>query len=622
MRTCSGHARANSTHSSSDLDARLQVARARVLAGAALPRDTSAIVAEQLRSTLARDEAASARSASLEVLARLAGRPIDERAVLLLPDLSAEIARTREGGSPESLRLRPEFAQFDRTRARLDREAATAHIENRPRLIAFGQAGVGRPGLNQFRTDPDQFWQAGVRVEWHPWTWGSADRSMEVIHAQEQIVTTEERALADQLARAVQSDLAEMQRLRSALDTDARVVTLRSDIERQAGAQFTESAISAAEYVEVRTDVLEARLTLERHRAELAQAQARYLTTLGALPGVGRNGDAMSDTRTSATNRFARFATSHDTSPSMIHAQKFATYPAAAALMRNAARHRLPLGTMVRVAGVAAVLTVAGCRKDAADAYGNFEATEVTVAAEGGGRMLRLAAEEGARLTKGTEVGLIDTTALALQRDELLARRGTARARIREVQANAALVESQQGIADRELERSRRLLAAQAATAQQEDRAERDVRVLREQLQGARAAEVTATREVASIDAQLASLDDRLRRSHVVAPETGTVLTRYVEPGELVQVGTPLFKMASLDTLTLRAYFSGAQLARLALGQSLVVRVDAGGGRFAADRRGACHLDLADRRVHADPDPDAGGAHDAGLRGEACRPEC
>lgn len=268
----------------SDLDARLTVARARVVAGAALPRDTSAIVAEQLRSSLARDEAESARTASLAVLARLTGEQVDTRSVLLLPDLAMDVARTHEGGNPASLRLRPEFAQFDRTRARLDREAANAHLENRPRLVAFGQAGVGRPGLNQFRTDPDEFWQAGLRVEWRPWTWHSADRNAEVLHTQQRIISTEERALAEQLARAVESDVAEMQRLRSALATDERVVTLRSDIERQASAQFTESAISAAEYVEVRTDVLEARLTLERHRAELAQAQARYLTTLGAVP--------------------------------------------------------------------------------------------------------------------------------------------------------------------------------------------------------------------------------------------------------------------------------------------------------------------------------------------------
>lgn len=226
---------------------------------------------------------------------------------------------------------------------------------------------------------------------------------------------------------------------------------------------------------------------------------------------------------------------------------------------------------------VSSLLLATGCRKEVADAYGNFEATEVTVSAEAAGRVLRLDAEEGTRLTASAEVGLIDTTTLVLQRGELLARREAARARGREVDANAAALETQRVIAQRELERTRRLLAAQAATAQQGDRAEREARVLGDQLQGAAATRATVGKEVASIDAQVASLEERLRRSRVVAPGSGTVLARYVEPGEFVQVGTPLFKMAALDTLILRAYLSGAQLAKVALGQVLTIQVDAGG---------------------------------------------
>lgn len=267
-----------------DLDARLQLARSRVLNGAALPRDTSAIVAEQLRALLARDEALSARRAALAVLERLTGRTIAANVVLPLPSLGAEVARTQSEGRVDALRARPEFTQFALTRARLDREAALTHVENRPRVLAFGQAGLGRPGLNQFRTDPDEFWQAGLRVEWRPWTWRSAERATEALRLQQRIVTSEERALAEQLARAVESDLADMQRLRDALASDERLVALRTDIERQSRAQFTEGVITAAEYVETRTDVVEANLTLQRHRAELAQAEARYLTTLGLAP--------------------------------------------------------------------------------------------------------------------------------------------------------------------------------------------------------------------------------------------------------------------------------------------------------------------------------------------------
>ena len=221
-------------------------------------------------------------------------------------------------------------------------------------------------------------------------------------------------------------------------------------------------------------------------------------------------------------------------------------------------------------------LLLDACAKPAPDAYGNFEATEVTVAAETSGRLLRLSVEEGARFAAGADVGLVDTTTLALQRRELVARREAARARTGEVDATAAVLQAQRATADREVERTRRLQAVQAATLQQGDRAERDAQVLREQLTGVRAARTSITREVASIDAQLATMDDRLQKSRIVTPGSGTVLARYVEAGEFVQTGTALFKMAALDTLVFRAYLSGAQLSHVTLGQAVQVRVDAG----------------------------------------------
>jgi len=269
-----------------DLDARLAVARARVVNGTALPRDTSAILAERLRAVSARAEASASLAASLAVLARFARRQVQPDVVLALPELAGPVNAARASMRERLPQQRPEFAHFERTRERLDREVALTAVENRPRISAFGQAGLGRPGLNQFRTDPDEFWQAGLRVEWRPLTWGSAGRSAEVLRLQQRVVATEERAFADQLARAVETDVADMDRLAVTLETDRQVVGLRMDIERQARAQFTEGAITAAEYVETRTDVLEANLALQRHRAELAYAQARYLTTLGLVSGA------------------------------------------------------------------------------------------------------------------------------------------------------------------------------------------------------------------------------------------------------------------------------------------------------------------------------------------------
>ncbi len=237
--------------------------------------------------------------------------------------------------------------------------------------------------------------------------------------------------------------------------------------------------------------------------------------------------------------------------------------------MRFPHRHSL-----APVAFVLGAVALASCRNEDVDGYGNFEATEVTVAAEVGGRLLSLGVEEGDRVAKGATVGAVDTVPLLLERKELLARRAAGASRAREASANIAALDVQRTIADRELARTERLLQAQAATAQQGDRAEREARVVREQLAGAHAARGTATQEVAALDAQVAMLDDRLARSRIVSPQDGTVLARYVEPGEFVQEGQPLFKLASLDSLTFRAYVSNAQLTRLSLGQEVKVGVD------------------------------------------------
>jgi HlyD family secretion protein len=237
------------------------------------------------------------------------------------------------------------------------------------------------------------------------------------------------------------------------------------------------------------------------------------------------------------------------------------------------ASYRLPLK---RVAILLGAIILVSCRDQNTDAYGNFEATEVTVAAEVGGRLLRLAVEEGDRVSRGITVGAVDTMALILERREVAARRAAGASRAREARANIAALDVQRTIAERELSRTERMLRESAATAQQGDRAEREVRVTQEQLAGARAARGTVAQEVAALDAQVALIDDRIARSRIVSPLDGTVLTRYAESGEYVQPGQPLFKLASLDSLTFRAYVSGAQLAALRLGQDVKVAVDRG----------------------------------------------
>lgn len=246
-------------------------------------------------------------------------------------------------------------------------------------------------------------------------------------------------------------------------------------------------------------------------------------------------------------------------------------HPMTTTMMRRAARALVP--------GLLA-LAAAGCRKEKPDAYGNFEAEEVVVSAELGGRLLSFGAAEGERLAAGAEVARIDTATLALQRQEIVAQRGASQARTTEAQAQIGVLRAQLVTAEREYARTLRLYRAEAATAQQRDRAEGEVRVLRERIRAAEATTGTVREEASGAESRLAQIEEQLGKSRVLNPIAGTVLATYVEPGEVVAGGAPLYKIADLDTLTLRAYVSGAQLAAVRVGGPVQVRIDAGKDRL------------------------------------------
>ena len=261
----------------SDLEAQLRVAGARVREGTALPSEAATIEAELLRRRQDLDDLAATRLASLAVLATLTGRPIAATDTLILPDLAAAVASARATLPRE----RPEYLQFTRTREQLAAQQRVVAAQTRPRVSAFGRAGYGKPGLDFLATGFNGYWLAGLQVQWTPWNWGATDRDREVLALQEQIVASDEAAFTAATRRAVERQLADIDRLTAAIRTDDAIIALRERIERETRHRYEESVVTAAEYVDRENDVLGARLTRAGHEVELAQAQARYLTTIG-----------------------------------------------------------------------------------------------------------------------------------------------------------------------------------------------------------------------------------------------------------------------------------------------------------------------------------------------------
>lgn len=262
-----------------DLEQRRREAAVRVREGAALPSDTTALQATLLQRRQDQVELQAGRRAALARLAELTRRPIADDAVFVLPDLAQTADRAR--GALAQLRERPEYQQFAGTRERLARQEDVVSAQGRPRVSAFGRLGYGRPGLDVLSNRFDTYWIAGLQVRWAPWTWGATGRDREALALERRIVAADEAAFTDGLRRGVQEDLAAIERLDSTLAMDDRIIELRERIEGENRLRFREGVVTAAEYLDRSTDVLEARLARAAHRVEQAQARARLLTTLG-----------------------------------------------------------------------------------------------------------------------------------------------------------------------------------------------------------------------------------------------------------------------------------------------------------------------------------------------------
>jgi HlyD family secretion protein len=244
---------------------------------------------------------------------------------------------------------------------------------------------------------------------------------------------------------------------------------------------------------------------------------------------------------------------------------------------------RRPIRWPLLLLAAAAVTACGGASE--ADAHGTFEADEVTVSAEASGRLVRFTAEEGRRLPVGERVAVVDTTDAVLGLREIRARRQAADARRTRAAREVEVVQAELEAAREELTRDRRLHRDSAATDRQLNLRRREVRVLERRLEATRAQLDAARQEASSLEARAEQGRERLRDSYVENPVEGRVLQTFVDEGEHVVAGQPLYDVAALDTLRLTAYVTGGQLSRVRLGQVVTVRYDAGPDR-TEDRSG------------------------------------
>ncbi len=224
------------------------------------------------------------------------------------------------------------------------------------------------------------------------------------------------------------------------------------------------------------------------------------------------------------------------------------------------------------------LLILSGCksRTGEADAYGNFEATEVIVSAETGGRILQFDRLEGSGVEKGDIIALVDTTILHLQKKEIDAGMNGVRTRMTSIISQDAIFNQQIANININISRIENMLKDSAATQKQYDDLTGQVAVLQKQIAANNTQKASVASDINVYESKRATLNEQIIRSCVKSPLKGTIIEKFSEAGEMTAPGKPLVKIADLSVIKLKVYVSGAQVGKIKTGQQCTVRIDNG----------------------------------------------
>ena len=221
-------------------------------------------------------------------------------------------------------------------------------------------------------------------------------------------------------------------------------------------------------------------------------------------------------------------------------------------------------------------LAIASCNNngDKSDAYGNFEATEVIISAQGSGKLISFNIDEGKQLKEGELVGIIDTVDLSLKRQQLITQKESMLSRLTNVNSQVEVQRQQKKNLNVDNDRIAKMYKDGAATKKQVDDITGAIEVIDKQISSTETQSATIGKDIKGIEKQVEQINESINKCYIKNESNGTVLVKYTEPGEITTFGKSLYKVANLQDMILKVYVSGDQLPKVKIGQKCQVLVD------------------------------------------------
>ncbi|MCF8232308.1 MAG: TolC family protein [Bacteroidales bacterium] len=257
------------------LEAKYEKLQSSVRHGAALPADTNVMKVELVKLDNQMQQLERQRKTAFEVLSELTGKELSPKRVLSVPQY----------GLPDQTGFtdRPEMEMLSLQQQRIDDYKELSKRKYYPKVMAFGTAGYGRPGLNMLSEDFDSYWIVGAKVSWDLWNWNKADDEQKILSLKQDILEKEKASMAKNFSVKLVQKKSEISDYRSQMKDDQKVLALYKDIVASYSSKLDNGAITSSEYIEQLNNQKNAQLEYELHQIQLEKAKVEYNLTLGNL---------------------------------------------------------------------------------------------------------------------------------------------------------------------------------------------------------------------------------------------------------------------------------------------------------------------------------------------------
>ncbi len=256
------------------LESRVKEAESGVKYGAVLASSQQVLQAEILKLQQQITEADFARKKALQHLSQLLATDLNERTILVKPNVLINAANNS---------ARPEVKLFDLQQQQLETSKSVLEKANYPKLFGFVQAGYGNPGLNMLENSFEDFYMVGLKLNWNIFDWGKTKQQKKAVDISKEMITTEKETFELNNSIAITEAMSEINKYRELLQSDSGIIEMRKKVLDATTVQFQNGAITSSEYITELNNLYEAEINQDLHEVQLLLAKANYKVIKGDL---------------------------------------------------------------------------------------------------------------------------------------------------------------------------------------------------------------------------------------------------------------------------------------------------------------------------------------------------